>query len=137
MKFYSESLNQLFDTEQALKTAESDAAIKRAEVSKSKKALAERVEASENSLKKAYKEFELAKKHSQELIDETAKKVAELMEEANNKIKEAEKVRRDAIKTFTDKFGSYTKTYSGKDADEEFERLLDTLKCMNPFSFLF
>ena len=48
-----------------------------------------------------------------------------MVKEADEAVKKAETAKRDAILKFNEKFGAYSKTYTGERAEREFERITD------------
>lgn len=133
MKFYSEILNKLFDSEEEVKTAEDSyrkeqeekEAKKKAEalaVSKEKKELALAIDEAESNLNKAYDEYEEAKAEVKKILDESNKQMLEIITPAKKKIEEAQKAKFKAIADFNSKFGVYTTQYSGDRAYKEFNR---------------
>lgn len=133
MKYYSEILDEVFDTPEELKQAENackdkdecDIASEEKEAVEktlSKKELADKVAKCDETLTEAYKLLSVAEKKAEELSKEYLEKVDALMGEANNRVKEAEKARYIAIKNFNDAYGVYKVSYSGSKAAEELER---------------
>ena len=145
MKYYSELLDKYFDTENLCRNAEKDYedAKKKEEanlISKDKKILSEAIDAASTELDKAYEEYDAAsdaackifedsdekiealKNQIVEIMNSTNKKVEDLMTTADNKVKAANKKKCDAITAFSDKYGTYSKTYTGEEAKKEFDR---------------
>lgn len=128
MKFYSEKLDKVFDTTAELVAAETQAdhkaeeeakAAEKALISKEKKGYADAVKKAEDEVAKAQEEFNKVRK--------------EAYEECRNKIREASKVlsekqeaRYEALKAFNEKYGPYTKTYTGENAYNEFKKAVDS-----------
>lgn len=130
MKFYSEELKQLFDTEEQCLAEEEKARVAAEEKKVTKAKLAKAIEDAEKDLDEAYAGLEEAKTKVAELQKEYDEKVAAIMNPARDLIKECTKSRADAIKAFNDNFGVYTTTYTGNKALNEFAKL-DTM--MNQF----
>lgn len=154
VKFYSDLLNTYFDNQEDAEQAEKDYTEQQKEVEEvpveapknEKKALAKKISELDDKVAQAQAEYDNTKKVVSELYEE---KVAEAekawnetiksaKEDANKILKEAkEKVnaviseRYSAICEFNDKFGPYTKQYSGKKAYDEFVR------CMQEFNDIF
>jgi hypothetical protein len=110
MKFYSEKLNKLFDTEKELVTAEKELAdkeAKKAELAKSKKADANKVEEAfkaRNAARREYntKVMDARKAYNTALVE--AKKAFDAAINDATAIKDkAEEVYNSALKEFTDK----------------------------------
>ena len=142
MKYYSEILKKVYDTEDSLKAAETEAKKKEEAnvASKNKKALEEEIEAVIAKLNKAYDEYDKAKDEAATILDESSKKIdylnkqitseledsnakaEKLIEEANEKVKAATKEKHDAINRFNEKYGAYSKKYTGEEARKELDR---------------
>lgn len=123
MRYYSDELKKLFDTEEKL-LAEEEKARQAAEEKKVTKAkLAKAVEDAEKDLEEAYAGLEEANKQVTELQKEYDAKVDAIMNPARDLIKECTKSRAEAIKAFNDKFGVYTTTYTGNKALQEFAKI--------------
>ena len=123
MRFYSDDLKQIFDTEEQCLAEEEKArqAQEKKKVTKAK--LAKAVEDADFALDKAYEELKQAKEAVSELQKEYDAKVAAIMNSARDKIKECTKLRAEAIKNFNDRFGVYTTTYTGNKALNEFAKM--------------
>ena len=59
------------------------------------------------------------------LVESTEETVNKMLKDAEDKITEAQERRYEAIKNFNEKFGTYTKTYTGDEAYNEFKRNAD------------
>ena len=137
MKFYSEKLDCLFDTPEALEEAE---AVEKSKSTKSKrkataeqstktetketesptkKQLAVEVEIADELVKQAYADYESAKVKVEELSKKYLSDVNEILEPAQKAVKAAEQNRYDAIKKFNDMFGAYQVTYTGARAADD------------------
>lgn len=145
MKYYSEELDQFFDSEKDLRKAEEeclnensgeyddecdlkDSVIKELDEklsnTKSKKELADDVEKSDEALKEARELYDIAEQQVQELSKEYLAKVDDIMKEAKDRLKKAETDRYNAIKAFNDSYGVYRVTYTGTKAAEDLKRTL-------------
>lgn len=108
MKFYSETLNKMFDTPEALNEAELEAkkaAIAKEEAAKAKKADAAVVEDAFKKLNAAKKAFnenftELRKAYAKDLA-ELKKVFDEAVKEETDKLSEADKMYSEALAEFT------------------------------------
>jgi hypothetical protein len=123
MKFYSEELEQFFDTEEQCLAEEEKARIAAEEKKVTKAKLAKAVEDADKALDLAYEGLEEAKNKVLELQKEYDAKVDEIMDPALEAIKECNKARTDAIREFNDKYGVYTTTYTGNKALNEFAKV--------------
>lgn len=123
MKYYSETLKQLFDTEEALQNAESIAENEKIKKEETKKELAKMIEASEEALDKAYEAYEVAKDECAKILDESNKQVESILQGAKEAISVAETNRMEAIKKFNKNFGPYKTSYSSERAKREAERI--------------
>jgi len=123
MKFYSEKLNKLFDSEKELKSAEKAFDEKNLVTENTKKELSKRIEAAEDAVDAAHKNYEVVKQEAAKLMDESNKQIANMLNEAKEKITSAEKDRTDAIVAFNQQFGTYRANYTGERAKRESERI--------------
>lgn len=138
MKFYSEKLNKLFDTPEALNEAEASmpkckCAAKDENYEEklpSKKQLAADVDAAEEKLKAAYAEYEVAKKQIEELSKTYLESVEAILTPAKEAVKTAEKARYEAIRKFNDSFGAYQVTLTGDKAAKEMLRAMNEMNNM-------
>ena len=136
MRFYSDVLKKVFDTEEQL-LAEEEKAKEAAEAKKVTKAkLAKNVEDADKALDEAYVQLDEAKKAVAELQKEYDAKVDSIMNPAKDGVKYCIKKRAEAIRAFNEKFGVYTTTYTGNRALNEMLKLESTLdKFWNRFYF--
>lgn len=151
MKYYSEKLNEVFDTPEALEAAEN--AIKKSCKHKSctktdvnnlndkcdckdasknvegptKKQLAANVDAAEENLKAAYAEYEVAKKQIEELSKTYLESVEAILTPAKEAVKKAEQERYAAIRKFNESFGAYQVTLTGDRAAKEMMRAINEM----------
>lgn len=133
MKFYSDIVNKVFDSEEEClnaekefnekkEAAEAERKAKAALVSKEKKELSDAVEAAESKLSKAYEEYDLAKEEVKKILEESNQKALEILNPAKEAIREAQRERYTAISEFNKKYGIYTAQYTGDRAFKEFKR---------------
>lgn len=134
MLYYSEKLEKLFEDEESLKTAELEYDEKQKEKERvekdkkvEKKRLAKLIEDAEADIDKARDELVKVKSDAMEIVKSTETTVTEMLKDAEDKIIEAQERRYEAIKTFNEKFGAYTKTYTGDKAYNEFKRNAEDL----------
>lgn len=139
MKYYSEKLDKLFDSPEALADAEAGAkkrGTKKAAVEKTvaeepaqitRKQLAADVEAADEAVKEAYANYETAKVKAEELSKKYLAEVNEILEPAQKAVKDAERVRYEAIKKFNDNFGAYQVTYTGARAADEMMKAFNNM----------
>lgn len=149
MKFYSEKLNKLFETEKELVAAEKELAdkeAKKAELAKSKKADANKVEEAFKARNAARREYNSkvmdARKAYNTALVEAKKAFDAAINDATAAKDKAEEVYNSALKEFTDKHQTYHMTL--KDGDnvmtisnqsdkgyesigKEYNNLIDTL----------
>ena len=131
MKFYSEVLDKLFDSEEEVTTAETEyneSLVRQEEakkkVSKEKKALADEIEKADAELDKAYKYYEDAKQEvllRKKNVDEECQSI---MKEAKEYLKDAQANKLRLVEQFAEKFGSYSVSYTGDRAQKEMNRHL-------------
>lgn len=140
MKFYSEKLDQLFDTLEELQSAESVNSKKKSKkvvveepvVEKqpeipTKKQLAAAVEAADEAVKEAYANYETAKAHAEELSKKYLAEVNAILDPAEKAVKEAEQKRYEAIRNFNNSYGAYQVTYTGARAADELVKAINSL----------
>ena len=151
MKYYSEKLNEVFDTPEALEAAEN--AVKKSCKHKSctktdvnnlnnkcdckdtsknvegptKKQLAANVDEAEEKLKAAYAEYEVAKKQIEELSKTYLESVEAILTPAKEAVKKAEQERYAAIRKFNESFGAYQVTLTGDRAAKEMMRAINEM----------
>lgn len=123
MKYYSEKLNKLFDSEKELKAAEKVFEDKNIQKENTKKELSMKIEAAETALDAAHKNYEVVREEAAKLMDESNKQILHMMNDAKAKITEAERVRTDAIVAFNQQFGTYRANYTGERAQRESDRI--------------
>lgn len=90
---------------------------------KEKKELANAVELAEKNLQEACQNYELKKEEAKKLRKECEQKIVDLLEPARKAIDDANLAKYEAIKNYNAKYGTYTVTYSGDKAFEEYRRL--------------
>ena len=138
MRYFSDVLNTAFDTEKECLKAEKEYELEqkkkeqerkieeeklkeeKALISKEKKELADKISEAESNLKLAKENYKVAQDKAAELLEESNKQVTEILNTAKEEVKKAERARRDAIVEFSNRFGVYTKSYTGDAAIEEF-----------------
>lgn len=138
MKYYSEQLNKLYDTEEDLKAAEkvaNEAAAKKLEDAKNKKAEAKLVEdafKARNAARRDYNNKVMdARKAYNTALAEAKKAFNDAIAEATNDKDKAEEAYNTALKEFTDKHDSYHMTLKDGDnvvtisnsSDKQFEAM--------------
>lgn len=125
MKYYSEELKSMFDTEEQLLAAEETARQKKESAKVTKAKYAKAVKDAETQLEIAHTSYDEAISKIQELQKEYDQKVKEIMDPAVDQLVNAQKDRADAITKFNDKYGTYTTTYTGNEALKEFDKFVD------------
>lgn len=138
MKFYSEKLDEMFNTPEELLHAEETTTKKKKrklenttkceatseESQPTRKQLAAAVETADEAVKAAYVDYETAKAKVEELSKQYLEQVEAILDPAKKAITAAEQRRYQAIKKFNETFGAYQVTYTGtKAADELFKAL--------------
>ena len=114
--------DQAFKEEQEKKALE--ASEKKTALSKKKKEMADAIQAAEESVSTALTEYDAAKGRAREIVANAEKEANAVLKEARDKYVEATGARWRAIKSFNDEFGTYTTTYTGRRALEEWNRAL-------------
>lgn len=125
LKFYSEETKKFYDTEEELVKAEKDAKEQKELIEVSRKELAKKVEEADSRIELAYQSYEKAKEEVSTIIEDAKKKAQEILEPAKKEIKDAEFARAEAIQNFNSKYGVYTTTYTGKKAQQEYNRIVN------------
>lgn len=132
MKYYSENLNILFDSQEELEKAEKEAterkekeAAEKAQVSKEKKACSDIVKAADAKVEDAREKFLAARKEAREILDEADKKAREVIRAASKELSAAQEERYDALKNFNDKYGPYTMSFTGEKAYTEWKKAVE------------
>jgi hypothetical protein len=123
MRYYSETLNKFYDTEEQCLAEEEKARVDAEKKKVTKAKLAKVVEDADKALDAAYENLEKAKASVAELQKEYDAKVDNIMNPAVELVKKCSKDRADAIKEFNDNFGVYTTTYSGDKALNELVKM--------------
>lgn len=115
-----EKAEKEYKTKQELKAKEE--AEKTANISKRKKELAKEIDDASAKLEEANKLYEVAKSKAAEILEKSNKEVKDILDTASKEVKEAEKKKFEAILKFNKEFGTYTTTYTGEKAAEEYYR---------------
>lgn len=145
MKYYSEKLDKVFDTPEALEEAESavctcnkvDDNFKNEKLSDtekkdlnkipSKKQLAADVDDADAKVKDAYAEYEVAKKQIEELSKTYLESVDAILTPAKEAVKKAEEERYEAIRKFNNYYGAYQTVLTGDRAAKEMIRAINEI----------
>lgn len=127
--FYSDVLDDYFDTEKECQNAEKAyeekqkaIEVKKNEVSKQKKELADAIDEADKELNAAYSNLELIYTQANDILKEAREEANKLVSDGKAKLKEAQQKKFDAVSNFNKKFGVYTTQYSGERALEELRR---------------
>ena len=137
MKFYSEQLNKLFDSEKELKAAEKSFEDKNLQKENTKKELSTKIESAEAALDAAHKNYEAVREEAAKLMDDSNKQIIKMMNEAKAQITAAEKARTDAIVEFNRQFGTYRANYTGERAKRESDRINKIVNDLFSWPFYF
>lgn len=108
--------------EKAKKEAEAKEAEKKALISKQKKEKADAIKLAEEELNLAQVAYDKAEEKARELIAKAKEEARKIISEASKELKLASNKRYEAIAAFNKDFGTYTTTYTGKEALEEYNR---------------
>lgn len=145
MKYYSEKLDKVFDTPEALEEAESavytcnkvddnfkneklaDTEKKDLDKIPSKKQLAADVDDADARVKDAYAEYEVAKKQIEELSKTYLESVEAILTPAKEAVKKAEEERYAAIRKFNTYYGAYQTVLTGDRAAKEMIRAINEI----------
>ena len=138
MKYYSEKLNELFNSPEELEAAEKTVTSKKAKKktvetaeqpkAPSRKELAAAVEAADELVKKCYADYDQAQLKVEELSKSYLAEIDKILGDAKKAVKDAERARYDAIRKFNDTYGAYQVTYTGDKAADE---LLKAIRSIN------
>lgn len=140
MKYYSEKLNKLFDSEKELKAAEKSFEDKNLQKENTKKELSQKIESAEAAVDAAYKNYEETRQLAAKIMDDSNKQIINIMNAAKKEVTEAEKARTDAIVAFNQQFGTYRANYTGERAQRESDRInrmVNDLFKVNTWPFIF
>lgn len=150
MKYYSDKLDQVFDTPEALEEAEAadvctcnkvddnfddknlkniGSKVKDTAVNKipSKKQLAADVDDADAKVKDAYAEYEVAKKQIEGLSKTYLESVDAILTPAKEAVKKAEEERYEAIRKFNTYYGAYQTVLTGDRAAKEMIRAINEI----------
>lgn len=120
--------DEKFEKEQEQKAlAETE---KKNALSKRKKELADNIRVAEDKVSLAFEEYEKVREEARKKIAEAQEEAKKMLKEAEEKYSDASSERYEAIRNFNKEFGTYTTTYTGKQALEEYNRIS---KSMNRF----
>lgn len=140
MKYYSETLNKNFDTEEEclkaehaykcnqhkadekLKKVVEEKKAKEQQLALTKKDLAAKVEQASAKVDEANNIYDAAKEKASDIINKAKEEAASILDAARAKVREAEKARYEALATFNEKFGPYTTTLTGEKAAAEYSK---------------
>lgn len=128
MQYYSDDLKKLFKSEKDLKDAEK--AAKDLSINKEpegRKTLARKVEEADVAVDCAYTKYEEALKQAAEIVRKANEEATQLRKNAAQEVRKAEATKNEAIRAFNEKFGPYTKVYSGDKALKEYHKAVDRL----------
>ena len=139
MKYFSEITNKTYDTEDACKKAELEfktvkdkeenkLVADKSSVSKRKKELSDLIQNADKRVDDSYKELEDAKVKANAILKEARKKADDIIKEASDKVEKETSAKRDLITQFNKEFGSYTVTYTGDRAEEEYKRMMRRMR---------
>ena len=137
MKYYSETLQKLYDSEKDLKRAEKAFEDKNLQKENSKKELSQRIEAAEKALDAAHKNYEEVREEAAKMMDDSNKQIIKMMTDAKSQITAAEKARTDAIVAFNQQFGTYRANYTGERAQREADRINKIVNDLFSWPFIF
>lgn len=137
--YYSELLKKSFDSEDECLAAEAEYENVLAEkkekensLSKMKKESANEIKEADDRLKLALAELKKTRIEANKIVVDARKKAEEIIKEAEQKALDAYNDKYKAVSNFNEKFGTYTKTYTGKEAIDELNNAINSM-----FSFWF
>lgn len=143
MKYYSEKLDKMFDSEDDLfkaeeEKAENELAVEKEKtaLSKAKKAEAEKVQLADKEVDEAQENLKKVREEAQTLIRKVNQEAEVMLKEAYAKLSKSQENRFNALKEFNEKFGPYKTYYTGEKAYNEFQKALSYFDNMfNDFRF--
>lgn len=107
MKYYSDVLNKIYDTEEELVEAEKAFEREKKDREAAKEAGEAAISVAKEVLDKVAKEYELAKDKAAEILDTSNKEVEKIMKDAEDAYKKAEEAYFRALWDQKKKFGTY------------------------------
>lgn len=113
------------ELEAAQARKEQEEAEKKSAISARKKELATCVKEAEDKLAAAQTDLEEAREAARKIVEEAQAKAKDIVRVAADAYKEASTARYQAIREFNKEFGTYTTTYTGQKALEEYRRTLN------------
>lgn len=126
--------DERFEEEQKALEAKKDAEIK--SVSNQKKELSNKIEAATKKYETAQEKYEELKKEAENMLREANKKAYNILLEGAREIEKASNERMTLIKEFNEKFERpFTKFYTGKDAEEQYSKILKQFSDFFDFPF--
>lgn len=128
MQYYSDQLKKLFKSEKELKDAEKAAKdLATSKEPEGKKTLARNVEEADSAVDCAYTKYEEALKQAAEILRKANEEATKIRRDAAQEVRKAEATKKEAIRCFNEKYGPYTKIYSGDKALKEYHKAVDRL----------
>lgn len=132
MKYFSEKLNQTFDTEKECLEAERKDQVNKqileGQKSKHKKELANAIEDADKKLNEANRLYDVAKQKAADILEKSNKEVKEILETAEKEVKKVNEEKLNAILAFNKEFGEYSVTYTGEKAAIEYNNILKSFQ---------
>lgn len=145
MKYYSETLKKLFESEDELVAAEERAEKlnkeeqeKKNKISALKKIAATKVEVAVKAYEKAADAYEKKKTEVLEILDKAEQEAADIINEANkeaekqlqlanDEFKKAKKAKFDAVAEFNKSYGPFKTTITNEQVEKEYDRFISDL----------
>lgn len=125
MKYYSEQLEKMFDTEDQLLEAEATAKKEAASEATLKENCETAIKLAEELIKEAEIEMEDAQNQVAQLQEEYDAKVDAIMEPARKKLQSCIEQRNNCIKNYNEKFGTYVQVHYGEDANTNWLKIFN------------
>lgn len=113
--------DEAFD--KALIAKEKEESEKKISLSTRKKEKAAAIQAADDALALAQTELDKAREEGRKLIEDAQAEAKKLIKEAAGKVRVASDKKYEAISDFNKEFGTYTTTYTGQKALEEYNRM--------------
>ena len=138
MKYYSEKLDKMFESEKELLDAEAQLQakeLKAQQTEKTKKELAKAIENADEKINEANKLYEIAQQKAADILEKSNKEAKKVLDDAKEKVKQAEDEKLKALIEFNKRFGTYSKTITGEKAAEEYKKAVDRFN--NSFESVF
>ncbi len=112
--------------------------IKKAEISKERKELADKIDAAKDAYNLAVEAYNEAKAEARKIIEEANARANEILKEAGDNVDKAATDKRNAMVEYNDKFNKpYVRYITGDEAKREYDNIVDEMNSMLNDMFTF